>query len=239
MPIVRSLCINDPFDEKVYDLLYQYQFLFGDALLVIPVTSAEKSKKFYLPSGKWFNLLTDELFSGNKELRRECLMSEIPLYVKSSSIIPMQSLIQSTKQKPCDTLFLHVYNGDLPNQFEYYEDDGNTMDYEKGIYYKRMITFDPAEKQIFLSVPQGNFSSVFKTIQCIFHGFKSEMKEVTVNGQPKPVIVETIKPLDGLRYLEDIYDPAYYKSLRDAEAITAQGTITFPNIGSEIRINWE
>jgi hypothetical protein len=48
-----------------------------------------------------------------------------------------------------------------------------------------------------------------------------------------------MKPLDGLRYLEDIYDPGYYKSLRDAEAETAQGTITFPNVGNEIRINWE
>ena len=239
MPIVRSLCINDPFDEKVYDQLYQYQFLFGDALLVIPVTSAEKSKKFYLPSGKWYNLFTDELLTGNQELRRECLMSEIPLYVKTSSIIPMQSLIQSTRQKPGDTLFLHVYNGDQPNHFEYYEDDGNTMDYQKGSFYKRMISFDPAKKQVLLSSPEGSFSSVFQTIQCILHGFKSEIKEVKVNGQPKPVIVETIKPLDGLRYLEDIYDPSYYKSLRDTEAGTVQGTITFPNISNEIRINWE
>jgi len=239
MPIVRSLCINDPFDEKVYDLLYQYQFLFGDALMVIPVTSAEKSKKFYLPAGTWYDLFTDELLNGNQEMTKTCKAHEIPLYAKASSIIPMQSLIQSTKQKPGDTLFINFYNGDQPNQFEYYEDDGNTMDYQKGSFYKRMINFDPGERQIFLSVAQGSFSSVFKTIQCIFHGFKSEMKKVKVNGQATPVSIETKKPLDGLRYLEDIYDPAYYKSLRDAEAGTGQKTITFPNSGNEIRINWE
>ncbi|MBK7030174.1 MAG: hypothetical protein IPH45_13635 [Bacteroidales bacterium] len=39
IPIARSLCINSPFDDKVYDPLYQYQFLCGNALLVVPVTS--------------------------------------------------------------------------------------------------------------------------------------------------------------------------------------------------------
>jgi alpha-glucosidase len=239
MPIVRSLCISDPFDEKVYDQIYQYQFLFGDAMLVIPVTSAEKSKKFYLPAGRWYNLFTDELLNGNREMTKTCQAHEIPLYIKASSIIPMQSLIQSTKQKPGDTIFIHIYNGDLPNQFEYYEDDGNTMDYQKGSYYKRMISFDPGERQVLISSTEGSFSSVFKTIQFIFHGFKSEMKDVKANGQPKQVIIETITPLDGLRYLEDIYDPAYFKSLRDAEIRTGQKTITFPNINNEIRINWE
>jgi alpha-glucosidase len=239
MPIMRSLCINDPFDEKVYDLLYQYQFLFGDALMVIPVTSAEKTKKFYLPAGRWYNLFTDELLTGNREMTKTCQAHEIPLYVKASSIIPMQSLIQSTRQKPGDTIFIHVYNGDQPNHFEYYEDDGCTMDYQKGSVYKRMISFDPGEKQVLLSPTEGSYISVFKTIQCIFHGFKSEMKDVKVNGLPKPVIVEMIQPLDGLRYLEDIYDPAYFKSLRDAETRTAQETITFPNLNNEIRINWE
>ena len=102
-----------------------------------------------------------------------------------------------------------------------------------------MISFDPGKKQVLLSPPEGSFSSVFHTIQCIFHGFKSEMKKVKVNGQATPVSIETKKPLDGLRYLEDIYDPAYYKSLRDAEAGTGQKTITFPNSGNEIRITWE
>jgi alpha-glucosidase len=207
--------------------------------MVIPVTSAEKSKKFYLPAGTWYDLFTDELLNGNQEMTKTCKAHEIPLYVKASSIIPMQSLIQSTKQKPGDTLFINIYDGDQPNQFEYYEDDGNTMDYQKGSFYKRMINFDPGERQIFLSVAQGSFSSVFITIQCIFHGFKSEMKKVKVNGQATPVSIETKKPLDGLRYLEDIYDPAYYKSLRDAETGTAQKTITFPNSGNEIRITWE
>ena len=239
MPIARSLCINDPFDKKIYDHLYQYQFLFGDALLVVPVTSAEKSKKVYLPGGNWYDLFSDELLNGNQELTRECSINEIPLYAKSSAIIPMQSLIQSTKQKPGDTLFLHVYNGEKPNHFEYYEDDGSTTDYKNGDWYKRMITFDPGQKQVLLAAVQGNFHSVFKTIQCIFHGFNKEMKDLKVNNQPVSVRIESIKLLDGLKYLEDIYDPLFFKSLRNAAKKTLQQTITVPNDNQELRIIWE
>ena len=239
IPVARSLCINDPFDEKVYDRLYQYQFLCGDAILVVPVTSAEKSKKFYLPAGKWYDLNSDELFEGNQELAKECMIHEIPLFVKASSVIPMQSLIQSTKEKPGDTLFIHIYKGDETNVFEYYEDDGSTMDYRKGAFFKRTVTFDPAKKQVVFSASEGSFSSIFKTIKCILHGFDDEMNEVTVNNQPIPMKTETIKLVDGLRYLEDIYDPIYFKSLRDKEIRNAQRTIDFQNSRDKIEITWK
>jgi alpha-glucosidase len=239
MPIARSLCIDYPFDQSIYDKLYQYQFLCGDAILVVPVTGSENSKKLYLPQGKWYDLYTDRLLSGNQETTKECPIYEIPLYVRESAIIPMQSLLQSTKQIPGDTLYLHIFDGDQPNQFEYYEDDGSTTDYRNGAYYKRNITFNPGLKQVRFSAPEGSFPSVFKTIQCIFHGFNGEMKEVTVNHQPQSLTTETLRVLDGLRYLEDTYDPAYVKSLREAEKKGIQLTLAFPNIKEEINIHWK
>jgi alpha-glucosidase len=73
-------------------------------------------------------------------------ISKLPVYVKESSIIPMQSQIQTTTEKPTDTLYVHVYKGDVNNKFVYYEDDGETFDYEKGDFYKSTITYDPAKK---------------------------------------------------------------------------------------------
>ena len=239
MPIVRSLCINYPFDGKVYDKLYQYQFLCGDAILVVPVTSAEKVKKFYLPEGKWFNLYTDELLDGNRELSGECPIHQIPLFVRGSSIIPMQSLIQSTSQKPSDTLFIHIYNGNKPNHFEYYEDDGRTMDYRKGSFYIRTIQFDPGQKQVNFLTPRGRYTSIFQTIKCIFHGFADEMNEVTVNGVGFPVLSEENRTLDGLRYLRDLYDPDYYLYLREAEKRGEQLVVSFPNGNDEIKVVWK
>lgn len=238
MPVVRSLCINDPFDEKVYDHLFQYQFMCGDAILVVPVTSAEKVKKFYLPSGQWYDLYSDELMEGNQEMVKECPIHEIPLFVQASSIIPMQSLVQSTKDKPSDTLFMHIYYGNEPNIFVYYEDDGSTTDFMKGVYFKRTITFDPEERQVVFSASEGRYSSTFKNIKCIFHGFGGKLNEVTVNGETVAAKTETIRLVDGLKYLEDIYDPGYFRSLREKEMRGVQKTVGFSNFSSEIRVIW-
>jgi alpha-glucosidase len=131
MPIARSLCINYPYDPKIYDNIYQYQFLFGDAILVVPVTPQEKIKKIYLPKGEWYNLYTDELLQGGQELMQTVPAYRIPLYIKASGIIPMESLIQSTKDKPSDTLLVHIYYGTEQNTFTYYEDDGKSFAYKK------------------------------------------------------------------------------------------------------------
>ena len=218
--------------------MYQYQFLCGDAILVIPVTSQEKTKKFYLPEGNWYNLYSDELMKGNQELATECAVYQIPLYIKESSVIPMQSLVQTTKQRPSDTLFVHIYNGNEANSFVLYEDDGSTLDYLNGKYSKRSIVYEPSNKQILFSKPQGTYLSTFKNIQCILHGFNSQIIKATVNGQPVTFKNESIRLLDGLRYLENIYDPTYFRNLRKAEKIALQQTITFTNTAEDIKISW-
>jgi alpha-glucosidase len=238
MPVIRSLCIDNPYDWMVYDNLYQYQFLCGDAILVIPVTSAEKVKKFYLPAGDWYDLYSSEYLDEEREYSRECRIYEIPLFVRPSSIIPMQSLIQSTKEKPSDTLFVHIYNGYSLNSFEYYEDDGSTMDYKNGFFFKRNITFNPQKKELIFSKAEVHMPSSFKNIKCIFHGF-DKMEGVFVNGKKVETHGQIVKLLDGLRYLEDIYDPSYFRSLREAEKMAVQQVFVINNFYSEIKINWK
>ena len=84
----------------------------------------------------------------------------------------MQSLIQTTAEQPTDTLYLHIYNGNETNRFIYYEDDGKTFDYKKGDYYKRSIIFNPGKRAITFEPVEGNYSSHFKYIKLILHGFE-------------------------------------------------------------------
>lgn len=107
--------------------------------------------------------------------------SRLPIYVKESSIIPMQSLIQSTAEMPKDTLYLHIYKGDVDNEFVYYEDDGESYKYQNGDYYKRVLQYDAANKTIRLNKVEGNFASKFKNIKLILHGFDVTHK-FSVNG---------------------------------------------------------
>ncbi len=238
MPIARSLCIDHPFDEKVYDNLFQYEFLFGDALLVVPVTSQEKSKQYYLPKGTWFDLYTDEVTDGEKTYAKEFPIYQLPVYVKASSVIPMQSLVQSTKEKPSDTLYVYVYNGVDKNSFTYYEDDGKSLDYSKGIFCRRNIVFDPRHKKIALQQQEGSYTSQFRHIQFILHGFDDAMNNISAGNHPCSVLNTTARLLNPLDNLDDVYDKQYYQTLLNTIPAPQVKVFTIENDSKEISIGW-
>jgi alpha-glucosidase len=236
MPIARSLCINYPHDDNVYDTIYQYQFLFGDALMVVPVTTKENIKKIYLPTDEWYDLYTDERVDGGKEITKEVPAYQIPVYVKGSSIIPMQGLVQSTKENPGDTLAVHIYNGRQNNAFTYYEDSGDGFEYQKGSFYKRTISFDPAQRLITFSKPDGTYIPGFKKIEIVLHGFEQELTKAKINAREQQLQKCAIKLLDGLEYLGDYYDKATYNKLRAAEPKMQQQFIVTDNFPGQINI---
>lgn len=238
MPIARSLSIHYPFDEKVYDIKYQYQFLFGKNILVAPVTSVEKDKKCYLPQGEWYNLYTDEKLKGAHEIIEELPAHRLPLYVKGSAIIPMQSLVQSTKEQPGDTLFLHVYNGTTPNSFVYYEDAGDGFAYQNEAYCKRIIQFQPNEKKLIIGKQDGSFRSRFQQIQVVLHGFEDLNAVVLKNT--KHVLTPTMhyKLFNPLADLKTVYDESYFASLAAMEKATAHKIVMIENEKEELMITW-
>jgi alpha-glucosidase len=238
IPIARSLCLDNPFEANVYNFNYQHQFLFGDALLIAPLTSKEKTKAVYFPAGKWYNIYTDEIITGGKEITKEYPIYNLPLYVKESSIVPMQSLTQSTKQMPSDTLFVHIYAGEKENIFTYYEDDGSTMNYQKGNFYRRNITFDPIKKQIRFDKSVGDFVSHFQKMKIILHGFNNNLN-LSINQKAISSNVETIKLIDPIGDLEDVYfDKNYYNSLKLADRMKPQITFTSDFGNQALIIKW-
>ncbi|QEC67902.1 glycoside hydrolase family 31 protein [Panacibacter ginsenosidivorans] len=238
LPVQRSLSINYPFDGNVYELNYQYQFLFGDAILVAPLTSKETSKKIYLPHGDWYNIYTDKKITAPKEFTQETPACQLPIYIKASAIIPMQSLVQSTKQKPADTLFLHVYYGKEKNTFTYYEDDGNTMAYKNGNFCKRNIEFDPISKQLIVSAQEGTYTSDFHNIKLMLHGFDKSINKIDVNYKPVLTGDDHVQLLNALENLDDIYDKKYYQSLKNSSPAPPVKTCTIINSPKQINISW-
>lgn len=239
LPVARSLCINYPYDTKVYDRNYQYQFLFGDAMLVMPVTGTEKIKSMYLPKGDWYNLYSDEKVAGENEFSAEVPVYKIPVYVKASAIIPLQTVVQSTKEKSSDTLFVHVYMGNEKNTFTYYEDAGDGMSYKEGDYCKRMMEFDPDSKQFLMAAQQGRFHSAYKKIQLIFHGFDHAVNSVSVNGGAGNAVSAYQQPmLDALEKLSDIYDAGTYMQLKAAEKVKGQKSVIIDNSAGKITVRW-
>jgi alpha-glucosidase len=179
MPINRMLPISFTNEAKVYDDKYGNQFLFGDNLLVCPVDSKTFIADVYLPGNAgWYRFSNDEWFAGGKSVYVPSPLNDLPVFVKESAIIPMQSVIQSTKEKGDGILYVHIWKGKTANHFLYYEDDGNSFDYEKGAYYSRNINYDPISDNIVFNKKEGTYSSRFKEVKLVFHGFEN-LKNIT------------------------------------------------------------
>ncbi|AWO01384.1 glycoside hydrolase family 31 [Chitinophaga alhagiae] len=189
LPVMRTLALTDTHDPRVYDARFQNQFCFGPSILVAPFESRENYAPMYFPKGRWYSLYDDAPEEGGREKMLGLSFHQLPVYVRESSIIPTQSLVQHTGEKPADTLFLHIYNGAVKNGFEYYEDDGETYDYEKEGFYKRLIRFEPGT--LTLEPPTGRRSSRFRHIQLILHGFEGQEK-ITVNGREEALQQSTV-----------------------------------------------
>lgn len=190
IPVSRSLVIENPFDDKIYASDYQNEFCFGPSILVTPIDSKKSIAKVYLPAGDWYDFYNDERINGKTEKYCDLSLQKLPVFVKSGSIIPMQSLVQTTSQKPSDTLFIHLYKGDQANQYVYYEDDGRSFDNEKGIFYKRVINYDGANQALIFEKPEGSYRSQFKAIKLVLHGFAGT-SGANVNGKAMQMKSET------------------------------------------------
>lgn len=176
LPIVNSLAIDNTFDANIYNTQFQNEFLFGSAFLVAPFESTKDFGNIYFPKGNWYNLYTGEKQVGNTEKIIRLSLNKMPVYVKESSIVPMQSLIQTTAEQPTDTLTINIFKGDINNSFVYYEDDGSTYNYEKGDFYKRKISYNSTNKVIVFDKAEGSFRSKFNYIKLMFHGFDANDK---------------------------------------------------------------
>lgn len=230
MPIARSLAINYTYDPMIYDWKYQNQYFFGQGIMVAPIVSYKEINKVYLPKGIWYNMFTEQSYSGNQELYVETPMEVLPVYIKGGSIIPMQTVVQSAMEKPADTLFLHVYRGDENNSFVYYEDAGDGYDYQNGKFFKRVISYNSKSNELIFEKSEGNFISKFNHIKLFMHGY-IELKNLSVNGTSSSTKKETLELLGGISQFDPIG-----KSI-DATKTEIQSVI-FKNTVESVFVKW-
>jgi alpha-glucosidase len=147
--------------------------------------------------------------------------------------------VQSTREKPSDTLLVHVYFGNVKSSYTFYEDDGETLAYKNGVYRKRSVHFNPAEKQIRFGKANGSFATGFTHIQCVLHGFPADAKAFSLNGKALPVKDDTHQMLNGLLHLDDLYDKNYLAQLKAQQLPPKVKSMVVKDTAEEINIQWE
>ena len=160
--MIRMLAFDFPKDIQALEITDQY--LFGESLMVCPVTEAMYYKKdvtertqkqinqrlvrlVYLPKGcGWYDFWTNKFYEGGQWIEAEAPIERIPLFVKEGSILPMAKAAQSTaKAGRFDDISFVVYAGQ-DCEYELYTDDGDGYAYENGAYTLETYTWKQNEQ---------------------------------------------------------------------------------------------
>ena len=135
--IMRPLVMDFPSDPEA--LAVSDAYMFGPALLVHPVTdpvltgSHGPSFSTYLPAGAlWYDFHTGQALEAGW-YSRDYGISEIPVFARAGSIIPLGPDVQYSSEKPWDELEVLVYTG-ADGSFTLYEDEGDGYGYESGAF---------------------------------------------------------------------------------------------------------
>ena len=96
--------------------------------------SAPKTASKYLPKGAlWYDFWTGKQYRGGQRLELSTSLNRVPMFVRAGSILPLGPEMQYTGEKPWDNLEIRLYPG-TDGTFMLYEDEGDTYNYERGIY---------------------------------------------------------------------------------------------------------
>lgn len=158
MPVTRPMLLAFPEDYICSSDTWPYQFMLGDHILVAPVYGDFNSMEIYLPKGyDWINYETKDIYkNGGFITVNTSDIHTMPIFVKQGAIIPMRQQTEWIDTKIPDTLSFDIYPSDTPSEFTLYEDDGETMDYQKGAYSVTRIVSEKNDTTITVVINKTN-----------------------------------------------------------------------------------
>ena len=205
LPVMRALLLDYPDDPQAVG--QNYEFLFGDDLLVAPVVkSDEREWDVYLPRGVWYDFWTDQRYAGPRHVNVEAPLDRVPVFVRGGAIIPTQQVVEYTDQAPVDPLTFEIYPAGNSTR-EYYEDDGLSFDYQRGVVLREQVSSGERDDTValHLSAREGSYSPPARSLMFKVHAVRTRPRKVEINGrapQAYPSIAAMTGALEGWVYDE-------------------------------------
>lgn len=134
----------------------------------------------------------------------ECPIHKLPVFIKGGALLPMKKVGKNTQAETTD-LFLHCYQGES-GAFTFYEDDGESFDYQKGVHAQRAIQFNG--HQLTLGTTEGTYASPYKNLTVVLHGFP-KVSQVQWKGQSYAVSESEFSFFTPLEKYDPINDPEW------------------------------
>ena len=127
-PLVRPLYYEWPEEREAYR--FPNQFLFGESLMVCPITSPAKPElgmsrvKAWLPEGRWFDIFSGQIYTGDRLITLWRELEEYPVLAREGAILPLSDEPRADRNP--EKMTLMVFPG-KSNEYILYEDDGESI----------------------------------------------------------------------------------------------------------------
>jgi alpha-glucosidase (family GH31 glycosyl hydrolase) len=123
---------QNPYEEAVLKEVKD-QYMAGEYLLVAPMYKGQISRQVVLPKGKWYDFYTGTYAGGGQLITVTPGLETIPLFAKDGAVIPMMrpALRAPASGQKFDLEIRHY--GLKESVYGLYDDDGETLDYERGM----------------------------------------------------------------------------------------------------------
>jgi alpha-glucosidase (family GH31 glycosyl hydrolase) len=154
LPVIRALWLHEPDDKE--GRARGDEFLWGPNILVAPVTEkGARSRRLYLPRGRWYDFWTGEAVEGGREVDRAVDLATTPMYVRAGTTLPMGPVRQFTSETSGVPPTLRIYPG-ADGHFRLYEDDGVSFAYRRGDWMGIDLAWDDRGKRLTLQLADGS-----------------------------------------------------------------------------------
>ena len=145
-PLMAPLYYYFPADTNAVKI--EDEYMWGEDVLVAPViTKGERSRKYYLPRGDWYNMGRKELLEGGQWLVDSNSL-DIPVLIKEGGFVPLLENTEhrNTTHLSTDTMVMVYIVSEKPSVFQLFDDDGKTKgNLESGRY--QLVRFASTGKQ--------------------------------------------------------------------------------------------
>lgn len=138
-PPFRALVVDYPNDPETYAIDNEY--LVGQSMLVAPIFAGEKTRSVYLPEGRWHCFWTGKTYEGPARHDIEPPLDQIPVFIKDGSLVPLAKSMEYIRDDAVFDITVRVF-GDTCRPFILYEDDGVSLDFEKGVQNRVTLTWN-------------------------------------------------------------------------------------------------
>lgn len=140
-PPFRGLPLDFPEDPVTYTIDDSY--MVGDNLLFAPIFSGQKTRRVYLPAGRWWDYVHHTPYAGGQWLDFQVELDDLLLFVKDNSLLPLAEPVDFVSE---DTVFSIAFRRfGRSGCCQLTEDDGCSLNYRRGEQNILTVRWDEGE----------------------------------------------------------------------------------------------